>query len=315
MQRPACRAFAIAAVLTAAAGCASVTRPGPQQGSQPGSQHGSRHGPHLSVHRRVTPPSYYLALGDSLSQGVQPDAAGASVETGQGYPDQAYAALLRSHPTLRLVKLGCPGETTSTMLAGGRCRYPAGSQLATAGAFLRSHRGRVVLVTLDIGANDLQDCAGRAGPAGIAPCIGAGVPGAVRNLTTIMARLRAAAGPAVRIVGVTYYLPELAEWRDGLMGRAVAWLSERLAAGYNDMLARVYRQFGSPVADVFTAFRTADFASQLIMPGIGTVPRNVALVCRWTWECAPAPRGPNEHANQAGYGVIAGAVLRAAHLG
>jgi hypothetical protein len=99
------------------------------------------------------------------------------------------------------------------------------------------------------------------------------------------------------------------------MGRAVAWLSERLAAGYNEMLARVYTQFGSPVADVFAAFSTGDFGSQLTMPGIGTVPRNVALVCRWTWECARSPRGPNQHANQAGYGVIAGAVLRAAHLG
>lgn len=266
------------------------------------------------MHRHATPPSYYLALGDSLSQGVQPDAAGASVETRQGYPDQVYAVLRRSHPALRLAKLGCPGETTTTMLAGGLCRYPAGSQLAAAAAFLRSHRGRVVLVTIDIGANDLQDCRGR-GLAGIAACIGTDVPGAVRNLTTIMARLRAAAGRAVRIVGMTYYLPELAEWRDGLMGQAVAWLSERLAARYNDMLARVYTQFGSPVADVFAAFSTADFGSQLTMPGIGTLPRNVALVCRWTWECAPAPRGPNQHANQAGYGVIAAAMLRAAHLG
>ena len=52
------------------------------------------------------PSSYYLALGDSLSQGVQPDAAGASVETGQGYPDLVYATLLASHPALRLVRLG-----------------------------------------------------------------------------------------------------------------------------------------------------------------------------------------------------------------
>jgi hypothetical protein len=35
-------------------------------------------------HGTAVPASYYLALGDSLSQGVQPDAAGVSVETGQG---------------------------------------------------------------------------------------------------------------------------------------------------------------------------------------------------------------------------------------
>lgn len=47
------------------------------------------------------------------------------------------------------------------------------------------------------------------------------------------------------------------------------------------------------------------------VPGIGTVPRNVAAICLWTWECAAAPRGPNEHARPVGYGVIALAFLRA----
>jgi hypothetical protein len=37
----------------------------------------------------------------------------------------------------------------------------------------------------------------------------------------------------------------------------------------------------------------------------------VAAICRWTWECATAPRGPNEHANDAGYQLIARAFLRA----
>ena len=70
-------------------------------------------------HAKPVPASYYLALGDSLSQGVQPAATGASVETPQGYPDQLYAALHPRHPGLRLIKLGCPGETSSTMIDGG----------------------------------------------------------------------------------------------------------------------------------------------------------------------------------------------------
>jgi hypothetical protein len=73
--------------------------------------------------RHKPPVSYYLALGDSLAVGVQPDAAGTSVETRSGYADQLYAALRRSHPGLRLVKLGCPGETTVTMMKGGICTY------------------------------------------------------------------------------------------------------------------------------------------------------------------------------------------------
>ncbi len=90
--------------------------------------------------RRAAPPvSYYLALGDSLSQGVQPDASGASVRTQEGYANQLYSALRVHQPGLRLVKLGCPGETTATMISGGICRYPGGSQLAAAVRFLGAH--------------------------------------------------------------------------------------------------------------------------------------------------------------------------------
>ncbi len=257
--------------------------------------------------------SYYLALGDSLSRGVQPDAAGTSVETTQGYPDLVYARLRRGHPGLRLVQLGCPGETTRTMMHGGICRYPGGSQLAAAVAFVRAHRGHLLLITIDIGANDPEHCAGQPGLAALASCIGQ-VPGAAANLTEILARLRAAAGPAVRIVGMSYYLPELAEWRDGPLGQVIAWASERLAVDYNGMLDRAYAKAGVAVANVLGAFDTTDFGSPVMVPGFGYLPRNVARICEWTWECAPRPRGPNQHANPVGYRVIADAVIKAADL-
>jgi lysophospholipase L1-like esterase len=41
------------------------------------------------------------------------------------------------------------------------------------------------------------------------------------------------------------------------------------------------------------------------------VPVAVANVCSWTWFCAPAPAGPNIHANEAGYGVMARALWSA----
>ena len=255
------------------------------------------------------PPVYYLALGDSLAQGVQPNAAGISVETPDGYPDQVYAALRRSHPTLRLVKLGCPGETTVTMINGGICHYGSGSQLKAAAAFLREHRGQVLLVTLDIGANDPEACSGQPSFSQLAVCAVKGVPSAVTHLGTIVDRLKAAAGPDVRIVGMNYYLPALAEWHNGLTGRAVAWTAEKLAATFNSLLDRVYTKAGMKVADVFGAFQTSDFGTH----GAAS-PRNVTLLCQWTWECAAAPRGPNQHANQAGYHVIAREFLQAAGL-
>ena len=195
---------------------------------------------------KAPPATYYLALGDSLSQGVQPNAAGVSVMTRDGYADQVYAALHPSRPGLKLVKLGCPGETTASMINGGICRYRDGSQLAAAVAFLQAHRGRVLLVTLDIGANDPEHCGGEPGLSQLAKCAVTDVPAAVGNLGTITTRLKAAAGPGVRIVGMTYYLPALAEWRSGLPGHVVAWTAEKLAATYNRLLTRVIRQVGSP---------------------------------------------------------------------
>jgi len=257
--------------------------------------------------------SYYLALGDSLSRGVQPDAAGASVETSQGYPNLVYDQLRPGHPGLRLVQLGCPGETTETMMHGGICRYPGGSQLAAAVAFLRAHPGHVLLITIDIGANDPEDCGSVPDLAKLASCVGQ-VPATATRLTAILGSLRAAAGPRVRIVGMNYYLPALAQWRDGTLGHAVASVSERLAVVFNSLLDNAYAQAGAGVADVFGAFDSTDFGDPVSVPGIGSLPRNVARICEWTWECAPPPRGPNQHANPAGYRVIANAFLNVAGL-
>jgi lysophospholipase L1-like esterase len=257
--------------------------------------------------------SYYLALGDSLSRGVQPNAAGASVETTQGYPNQVYARLLSAHPGLKLVQLGCPGETTETMMHGGPCHYQGGSQLAAADAFLRSHRGHVLLVTIDIGANDPESCGSQPSLAQLASCLGE-IPGAAAHVSTILASVRAAAGTGIPVIGMSYYLPALAEWRKGELGQVIARVGEKLAVGYNDLLDRAYAQAGDPVANVFGAFDTTDFGDPTTVPGLGSLPRNVALVCEWTWECAPAPRGPNQHANAAGYQVIANAILKVARL-
>jgi lysophospholipase L1-like esterase len=287
-------ALALAAVAaTACGGCS-----GPGQAGPAGDRHAS------------APAVYYLALGDSLSQGVQPDASGASVPTRHGYPDQLYATLRSRQPGLRLVKLGCPSETTATMIHGGICSYADGSQLAAADRFLRAHRGRVSLVTLDIGANDPNSCITQPSASKLAACAGSSVPRAAANLATILRQLRQA-GPHARIVAMSYYLPALAAWRNGVGGQLLARGSEVVATGYNAVLTRVYKTFGVRVADVSGAFHTSDFSPQVTVPGLGPLPRNVAAICRWTWECAPSPRGPNQHPNQAGYQVIARALLAA----
>src|SRR5436189_107930 len=95
---------------------------------------------------------------------------------GASRPHPAPSAFHASRPGLKLVKLGCPDETTTSMINGGICRYRGGSQLATAVAFLQAHRSRVLLVTLDIGANDPEHCGGRPGLGQLAKCAVTDIP-------------------------------------------------------------------------------------------------------------------------------------------
>jgi lysophospholipase L1-like esterase len=269
--------------------------------------------PALASHKTTTSAhTYYLSLGDSLAQGVQPNKSGASVETNEGYPNQLFTALHTSNPTLKLVKLGCPGETTGTMINGGICTYPAGSQLKQAVAFLNSHHGQVQLITIDIGANDLNPCLALTNLSKIVKCLGKVFPVLLTNLGTIMATLTAAGGSNLpTTIGMTYYDPELANWLKGTAaGKNLAMASVALAQAFGNDLTNVYTQFGAKVADVFTAFQTAaPFTQTVKLGGFGKIPLNVALICTYTWECAAPPVGPNIHANILGYGIIANTFL------
>ncbi|HMK63597.1 MAG TPA: hypothetical protein VK386_08255, partial [Acidimicrobiales bacterium] len=109
-------------------------------------------------HPSSKPPKiYYLALGDSLSVGWQPSSAHPSgSETTQGYTndlDKFYKKVIKG---LQYEDIGCPGETTSTMIHGG-CDggtvYSDGNQLAQAESFIEHNK--VAFVTIDIGANDV----------------------------------------------------------------------------------------------------------------------------------------------------------------
>lgn len=98
------------------------------------------------------PIPYDLAVGGSGSVGFQPTFAHPRGQaTAKGYADDLAAREAARWPGLTLVRIGCPGITTQTMLNGaGHCRYSDGSQLESALAFLRDHPS-TVLVTLDLG--------------------------------------------------------------------------------------------------------------------------------------------------------------------
>src|SRR5215472_6883861 len=268
--------------------------------------------PALAAHKTTTAHTYYLSLGDSLAQGVQPDKSGNSVETNEGYANQLYTALHSSNPSLKLVKLGCPGETTKSMIHGGICTYSKGSQLKQAAAFLNSHHGQVKLLTIDIGANDILPCVALPTLKKIAQCLSKVFPVLQANLQKIMAALTKAEGSNLpTTIGMNYYDPTLAAWLEGTTaGQALAQASVALAQGFASLLSGVYTSFGAKVADVLTAFQTtAPFTQTVTLGGFGTIPLAVAMICTYTWECTAPPVGPNIHANTLGYGIIANAFL------
>jgi lysophospholipase L1-like esterase len=251
-----------------------------------------------------SPTTYYVSLGDSLAASAQPNG-----DQTHGYAEQMYASLAADQPKLRLVKLGCGGESTVSMRFGSQdptvvlsCAttrgykdlYPKGTQLAEAVSFLQAHKGKVALVTIDIGANDLQrfDAQGNLlicffEPAG---CV---TPTAtmVENLTAILAELRAAAGPDVPIVGMSYYdvFAPLCVSDPSLL-----FVCSRVD-DFNASLVDTYAAAGDPVADVAGAFENDNLVNA------------AAHVCAWTWFCVLG----DVHPNTVGYGVIAQAFEQA----
>jgi lysophospholipase L1-like esterase len=306
--------LAVGALLLGLAPASAATPAGPAKATAPAVKAASpRWRPHP---RRV----YYVALGDSLAQGVQPAtpplppgvALGQSIETDAGYPNDLYAHYRQAFGgALTLVKLGCPGETTTSMLtgAGSPCTYRQGSQLAAAVAFIRAHRSQVALITIDIGANDVDGCATATSIS--QTCVTAGLASVGHNLPLILGALRAAAGRRAVIAGMNLYDPFLADYLTGATGQALATASVGLDQSLNQLIDDGYRTFGVRTADVQDAFSTTDFTDTAPLPGVGTVPLNVARICEWTWMCAPAPVGPNIHANATGYQRIAAAFERA----
>lgn len=116
----------------------------------------------------------YLAMGDSLAFGYQqakvlaglPNPDPATFNT--GYVDVFGAAITATYPTVTTTNLGCPGETSDTLLNAtnattGCTTYPFGihenhpnqTQMRAALKVLRQNEDKVVPVTIGIGANDV----------------------------------------------------------------------------------------------------------------------------------------------------------------
>jgi lysophospholipase L1-like esterase len=241
--------------------------------------------------------SWYLAMGDSLAAGYQP---GVGDDRTGGYVGGVLDALQEDGAKARLRNISCSGATTTSLMGTDRCAYEAGSQLAEGVEFLKAHKDKVDLVTIDIGANDVTPCARPTIDFG---CAVAAVGTVQANLTETLRQLRAATGPDTQIIVLNYYNPFLALWLTGDdAGKAAAGASSVLQAALNTAVARSAATVGADVADVSTAFRSTD--TTLVPTAYGTIPTNVATICAWTWMCTRL----DIHANDSGYAVLAATV-------
>jgi lysophospholipase L1-like esterase len=176
-------------------------------------------------------PSYYVALGDSISAG---DYASSPLSSFVGL---IYLHEMARDPGLVLVNLACGSEATTDMIAGSDlCDYNVSSQLDHATSFLSAHRGQVRFVTIDIGLNDVVH--------------GATSRQIFLNLLHILVALQRA-DPGVEVVGMNYY--------DAFLGSPAAtpaWGTPAEFSALNSTLAGAYRYANDPMVDANALFGT-----------------------------------------------------------
>ena len=235
----------------------------------------------------VGPKQRYLALGDSLAFGYQPD-----INYDDGYANDFYSNL-KSYGTNRMANLSCPGESSTTLIKGG-CPIPLlrkfpyiGSQLNAALFYLSHYPGQVSPVTLDIGSNDILSDINKSTCVINTQKFASDLATLDTNLTqTILPKLHNALVVNGKLTGdlvmMNYYDPY-----QNTCPNTVSYIQT-----FNQHLARDVNGYGS-IADVFDAF------------GGATTPN--AHICSYTWECSIFH---NVHSTDAGYSVIASAFER-----
>ena len=226
----------------------------------------------------VGPKKHYLALGDSLAFGYQLDK-----DYFHGYA-RDYLAELKGHGVRDMFDIGCPGETSITLIKGGCPVLPkfVPSQLSVALAYLKVHPATVSPVTLDIGANDMLN------DINLTSCV-INLPQYQRDLAVLDTSLRQVILPklyaALTVRGRTTGDLLIMNYYDPYQNICPAQLSFTLTL--NQHLAGDVQGYGT-IVNVFDAFGGVD------------VPN--AHICSYTWMChSPADIHPTDR----GYHVIA----------
>ncbi|HTT59391.1 MAG TPA: hypothetical protein VMF33_05035 [Acidimicrobiales bacterium] len=255
--------------------------------------------------------SYYLDMGASESLGFQPTGitGHAGEVTDVGYSNDLVMRERLKGVALTLQEIGCGADTVQALLdtttRSDVCNQPPTTQLTRAVAYLTAHKSDPVLVTVDLGFNDVRPCM-QDDPVNVT-CIDQGIAAVQHDLPIIMRDLKAASGPRTRFVGLEYPDPFLGFYLDGASGPARATATLEGMDQLNSVLGRVYANAGAHVAQVPSLFEIND-NDVVTLDNVGTVPINVEKACELSWFCDQAPFGPDDHPNVAGYSLIAEAI-------
>lgn len=263
---------------------------------------------------------YYISMGDSMATGAQLNPnTGIPQETSQGYTDQVYRSLQRTYPKLQHIRIGCGGETAATLINGGICSYEHGSQLNEALSRISRHQGRIVLLTLNIGANDIafSGCLGIPDPSQQSACLQQVFQGLAGNLSHILQQITALAQNQFPLVAANLNNPYLSSWLQGPQGVGFAQLSAQLELAVNRQVFQpIYGAFGVKSANLAKALHSQDFSTKVqsgLPPPHNVLPLNVSMICKYTYACPQPGSGlpVDFHFNTAGYSIVATEFLAA----
>jgi len=267
------------------------------------------------------PPPFYLALGDSYSVGVQP---GIGATAG-------YTSYVAKKEKMTLENFGCGGATTSSILTVIGCpgpnygptalidpvAYPATTQEQAAVNFIAApaNFGKVGLVTVSIGGNDVTACAGAADPV---TCVTAATTTIQTNVTSLVGTLSSAltthGDSSAKIAGLTYPDVILGDYVHQPTNVSLANLSivafhalinPTLQAAYTSVAGGSFVNVTEAPYKLATAGDETPLTTTAKLNPYGTIPVAVWEICRLTYFCTLG----NIHANTNGYTFIAKLVV------
>ncbi|OLR92445.1 GDSL-type esterase/lipase family protein [Actinokineospora bangkokensis] len=268
---------------------------------------------------------YYVSLGDSYAAGYRPTGTDSGGTSTDGFAYQVAEKTVVHGLPMQLANFGCTGVTSTQLRSEPGCAesalgpnpapYGGLSQAAAAVEFVKQHKGRIGLVTVVVGGNDVRPCLPiQAAPRPDAvPCLQAAVQQLRTNLSAVLGALREAAGPDVPIVGLTYPDMLLGAWvSGGAGGQEIAAASVAVFRDLlNPALQAEYAAVGAEFVDVTSATDAyVPLAQTTTVPGYGVLPTAVAAACLYTYYC----RYGDVHPTFDGHRVIAEHVVRAARI-